>query len=146
MKTIRVRAAAFIKKNEKLLLLQHYKNGKKYWVIPGGGVEFGEKIEDALKRELKEELNIIINVRDLLFINESIYPDRSRHIINLYFDCDYIKGIIKLGHEKRLSDFKFFSLNEIEKIKIYPNIKNQIKYFLERKEIIPKYAKIPWEK
>ncbi len=89
-KHIRIRIAAIIlnRKNE-LLLVNHKKRGKSYWLFPGGGVEYGETFEHALKRELKEELSLKIKkIKNLVFLNETIYPDGKRHILNIYFKVE----------------------------------------------------------
>lgn len=58
-KNIRIRIAAIILNNKnEILLVNHKKNNKSYWLFPGGGIEYGETFEQALKRELKEELNL----------------------------------------------------------------------------------------
>ena len=55
MANIRVRAQAVILDEEnRILLVNHVKDGKEYFVLPGGGVEFGETAEESLLRELKE--------------------------------------------------------------------------------------------
>ena len=71
-KATRLRVAAFIlnSKNE-LLLVKHEKNGRSYWLLPGGGVEFGESLKQALKRELKEELSIEkCKLENIVFVKE----------------------------------------------------------------------------
>ena len=50
-KALRIRVGSIIIKDEKILLIAHKKNNHIYWLIPGGGVNFGETLEDALKRE-----------------------------------------------------------------------------------------------
>jgi 8-oxo-dGTP diphosphatase len=55
---MRHRAAVFIIEQDKILLLYRNKNGKEYYVVPGGGVESGETPEQAAMRELKEETGL----------------------------------------------------------------------------------------
>lgn len=57
MKTSK-RAAAFILKDNKILLMKRIKDGVEYFVFPGGSVEEGETLEEALIREMKEEFSI----------------------------------------------------------------------------------------
>ena len=123
----RVRVALVIIKDDNILLIQHKKNKKKYWVLPGGGLDYCETIEKAAVRELKEELNISVKVGKLIFIVESISNDRSRHILNLIYTGRIIKGRIKLADEPRLNDVKFMPIDKIDKIKLYPVIGNYLK-------------------
>ncbi len=128
-KYIRIRIAAIIlnKKNE-LLLVNHRKKGKSYWLFPGGGVEYGETFENALKRELKEELSLKIKkIKNLVFLNETIYPDEKRHILNIYFKVEiYENNTLKVNSDRVLKDAEFINIERFKKILFYPDIKNVI--------------------
>ena len=54
----RIRVSAILRWKERVLLCRHEKPGKEYWLLPGGGVNSGESLVDALHRELAEELGI----------------------------------------------------------------------------------------
>ena len=58
----RVRVAGILIENNKILLIEHLKKNKKYWLVPGGGVDWGESTAEALIREYKEETNLDITV------------------------------------------------------------------------------------
>lgn len=54
-KGLRVRVAALIENSQnEILLIQQKKKDSYYWLLPGGGIEFGESAEDALKESLKK--------------------------------------------------------------------------------------------
>lgn len=72
MTNIRHRATGIIKKNGKALLFHRIKHGHDYFMFPGGGVEDGETIEQALERELSEELELEIKKYRPLFVVENI--------------------------------------------------------------------------
>jgi len=61
------RAVGIIIQENKILLLRRIKDGKKYFVFPGGSVEKDESVEDALIRELKEELCVDAKIDRFLF-------------------------------------------------------------------------------
>ena len=50
--------SAILRRDSRLLLVRHEKQGREYWLLPGGGVGGGETLVAALKRELAEELGI----------------------------------------------------------------------------------------
>lgn len=83
---------------------------KEYYVIPGGGVEEGEEITQGLKRELREELDIEVNIKDLAFVKES--EDR----IEYFYNCEFVSGNFKLNGEEidRMSDSNYYEPTFIE--------------------------------
>lgn len=68
-----------VKKDNKILLAERPpgKPYSSYWEFPGGKIEKGESGEVALKRELQEELSILVKSARLLFSYEYAYPDKT---------------------------------------------------------------------
>ena len=54
----RIRVSAVLRREGRILLIRQEKPGKEYWMLPGGGVDAGETLLQALKRELAEECGI----------------------------------------------------------------------------------------
>lgn len=123
---IRIRVAVILVQADKILLVKHRKYGKEYWLLPGGGLEFGETLESCAKRELKEEANLEIKLGDLVLVNESIPPDKHRHVLNLCFWAKLIGGKIKVGKDGILVDAQFVPINQIADLKMYPNLNKEI--------------------
>ena len=88
------RAIGIIIRNNKILLIRRIKNGKEYYVFPGGGVE-EELIEDAATREIKEELSLNVSIDKLLFEIEN--QNRKEY----YFLIKEFTGMLKLGGEEK---------------------------------------------
>ncbi len=88
--------AAIIKKENYYFIAQRNKN--KYmglkWEFPGGKVEIGETFEEALRREIKEELNIKIKI--LNKIAEEKFNDHTINVIIHYYLCSMENGLIEL--------------------------------------------------
>ena len=141
----RVRVAGILEEDNKVLLIEHTKNNRSYWLLPGGGVDWGESIEEAVEREFLEETNLKVKIEEFLFISETLAPDKSKHVINLYFRVRRESGEMALGDEGILSDLRFFTLDEIEKIKIYPNINDILKKIL-KKESYNDFLGMIWDK
>ncbi len=91
---IQVVGAAIINDDGELLCAQRgYGSLIGKWEFPGGKIEPGETPEEAIKREIKEELDIDIEVEELIDENYNEYPDKN---INLkVYRCKYVSGDIK---------------------------------------------------
>jgi 8-oxo-dGTP diphosphatase len=116
---------AIIVESGKILVCKN--KGGDYYFFPGGHVEFGEKIDLALKRELLEELGV--KVKSSLFIGmvDNIFNQENElhHEIVFVFNTK----IDKLKTKSREDHLEFFLLSkeEFKKAKIYPvALKNQI--------------------
>ena len=95
--------AAIIKKDNHFLIVK--RNRKKHlglkWEFPGGKVQENETFEEALVREIKEELNIKISLQDK--IAEEKYKDEKIDIVLHYFLCTQEGGTIKLNEHEDLA-------------------------------------------
>ncbi|MBI3926072.1 MAG: NUDIX hydrolase [Armatimonadetes bacterium] len=116
----RLRASVAVQNDGGLLLVRHQKNGRTYWLLPGGGVEFGESVHRAAEREVQEETGIEVEVGPLLLSCETIAPDRSRHIVHLIFAGTARGGVLRVGQEARLAEAKFVPLNEVTQLVFHP--------------------------
>ena len=125
-KQVRIRVAGIVIVKERLLLIAHKKRGREYWLVPGGGIDYGESAKEALVREMKEELSVDVAVNDLIFACDSIDPSGNRHILNLFFRCEIESGSLALGKDRRLLRFGFFSVDEISGATIYPPCGEQL--------------------
>ena len=59
----RIRVSAILRWQGRVLLCRQEKPGKEYWLLPGGGVDSGETLIEALRRELREELGVEADVQ-----------------------------------------------------------------------------------
>lgn len=110
--------AAILKKDNKILIAKK-KQGKPlagYWEFPGGKVEKQETQEEALIRELKEEMNIEIQIK--AYIGESVYDYGDNKIVSLKGYTAIIKsGNINLSDH---DEYRWVTLEEIKDYKIAP--------------------------
>lgn len=143
-KNIRIRVSALIIENDKVLCVKHRKNENEYYLLPGGGLDFGENINDALKREMKEELNADIDPKELLFISESISPDGNRHIISVVVECLLTNKKLSLGVDERVCGFDFLSMDELAETTFYPDFKQTIIEYIKTGRIKNKLMNIDW--
>lgn len=115
MKTIKV-AAAIIKNNDMILATQRgYGDFKGGWEFPGGKLEPGENSVDALKREIKEELDTEIEVENLLYTVEYDYP--KFHLSMDCFICRLLSNNIVLREHEAL---RWLNIDEIDTLNWLP--------------------------
>ena len=90
-KEIRPIVLGVVRKGNKLLVSKGYDKSKnqEFYRCLGGGIEFLERSEDALKREFKEEINIEIELGDFLGISENIfnYKGKDAHELILFYEA-----------------------------------------------------------
>ena len=112
-KTYQVVGAAIIDKDNKVLCAQRgYGSLKGKWEFPGGKIEAGENDTEAIKREIKEELNINVNVEQLIDENYHEYNDFN---VNLkVYKCEYVSGTIKDTEHQSLKWVESRKLNELD--------------------------------
>ena len=103
--------AAIIIKNDKYFIAQRNRNKHMglSWEFPGGKVEEGESFEIALKREIEEELNIEINIKNKL--GEENYQDDKINVKLHYFICSHFNGEIILSEHE---DSAWITKNEFK--------------------------------
>ena len=114
-KTIRV-VAAIIKKDNHIFATQRgYGAYKDWWEFPGGKIEKGETPQEALIREIKEELDTEITVDDYLMTVEYDYPEF--HLSMDCFWCSVVSGHLSLlEHEAA----KWLPLDDLKQVKWLP--------------------------
>ena len=120
MKTIKVVAAVIkaVNKNGEDIIFatqRGYGEFKDGWEFPGGKIEEGETHQEALKREIMEELDTEISVGELIDTIEYDYP--TFHLSMDCFWCEVIKGNLVL---KEAEDAKWLKKNELDKVDWLP--------------------------
>ncbi len=126
LQNIRIRAAGILVKDGEILLVRHEKNGKSYWLLPGGGVDFGESVEEALIREFREEVGLPIQVGKLVLAHDSIPPNRHRQVLNLYFLVSARHFNIHVTPDAILKSAAFHPLKDFGGMSVTPDVKAEI--------------------
>lgn len=119
MKTVKVVAAVICDsiKEKKMIFAtaRGYGESKGQWEFPGGKIEPGETLQEALVREIMEELYTLISVGDLIDTVEYDYP--SFHLSMDCFWCEVIEGELKLLEAE---DAKWLNKGELDSVQWLP--------------------------
>ena len=125
----RIRVSALLRWEERILLCRHEKPGKEYWLLPGGGVNSGESLVDALRRELMEEVGIgkELTLEGPVAIADSISPVRSfaaKHVVHIVFSGDLSGRSLErvTSQDAAVRGHRLFSLGELDDIVLHPPI------------------------
>jgi 8-oxo-dGTP diphosphatase len=97
---VRIRICGLCWEGEKLLMVRHKFENSYFWAPPGGGLEFGESIELALKREFLEETGISVQPQRFAFGCEFI--KNALHAVELFFNVVHVSGEVVIGHDPEL--------------------------------------------
>lgn len=132
------RVSALIFNADKSKILLFYGDDREFYMLPGGKVHELEKSEDAIRREIKEEIGYENLQFDLVGISEEIVNDNGYNIhqITLTYKCIYNGEVIEPSFKSIESDwinFKWVNVNELDKYKIHPE---NISIMLENSNLI----------
>ncbi|MCA1839536.1 MAG: NUDIX hydrolase [Actinobacteria bacterium] len=112
--------AVICEQSKVLLILRGRDPYLGHWSLPGGGLEFGETVEQAIVREVREETNLVVEPQGLAWIFESIDPGGSYHFVIIDHFARIVSGEPKSGDDA--SDIGWFSAEQIRAVPTTPGL------------------------
>lgn len=101
--------------NDKTVLIKRLNNPyKNHWALPGGFVEYGEKVEDAAVREAKEETGLDVELDELVGVYSDPNRDPRGHTVTIAFKAHIVSG--ELQSDSDAKDAKYVNMDELKKI------------------------------
>ena len=144
MYPIRMRSSALIIEDDAVLLIEFKDENGVHYNLPGGGVEAGESLIEAMEREAREEASVEVEVGEAVLIyeyaphlNNEKYG--SIHSVTTIFECSIRDGKavqMPAVPDKNQTAVKWVSLNDLHKVILYPNIRDQIINYSKHKKMM----------
>ena len=121
-----------------LLVKRGKEPGKGQWSLPGGAVELGEALIDALKRELKEEVSIKIRIGGLVRVLDRIVHDQDLSVRFHYVIVDYwgffLSGSPRAGSD--IIDARFVSMHQAQDMGVHREVIETVRMAVAMKDRI----------
>lgn len=127
--------AVIIDTDKKLFLSKRGKaarNEKGKWEFPGGALEFGDNFEDTIKREIKEEFDLEIDIIDSLEPYNYLDLKEKLHWVALCFVCKVTQGMAKIMEPEKCESIGWFTIEEIEKMDLATYSRHRLKQMIEK--------------
>ena len=144
-----VRVAALIVRNDAVLLVRQDRGGESYWLLPGGGVAFGETLHDALAREVREELALDVVPQRPVALVEAVsddmtnYPKHVVHIVVLAEPADPDQKPA-LGGDRAVLEARFVTRKGLRGLRVTPPITDFLDGWLEQPSSWMTYLGVRW--
>jgi len=123
---VRIRVAVCLVDDGRMLLVQHEKAGRRYWLLPGGGLERGETIASCAAREVEEETGYRVEPGRLVLVCEAIEPE-GRHIVNLTYAGRLVSGSLAVGAgDSALRDAAWHDRASVAGLTMYPPVTREL--------------------
>jgi len=103
------------------------------WALPGGFVECGERVEDAARREAKEETNLDVEVKELLGIYSAPERDPRGHVVSV---CFIARGEGELRGKDDAAEARLFSPEEALNLSLAFDHADILKDYMRRKHVL----------
>ena len=140
---VRIRVAALIIRNDRLLLARHVKHGRTTYLLPGGGIESHESAHEALQRELREEASAAVTVGALRYVVEAIAHDGSKHLMQLVFEAT-LEGEVGPSTDPRVAACEWHEVAELQTLDLHPAIGPRLAAEIGSGDNACRYVIAPW--
>ncbi|MCL9782652.1 NUDIX domain-containing protein [Vibrio sp. S4M6] len=123
----RIRAAGVLISGEKILLLKVCDHSGEYWILPGGGLEKGDRsTKQALQREFEEETGLSVKVGELICVSEFVETKAGRYNAQFFYHiCRYsgephLENLVGLNDEDFIKAVEWVAVDQLTHLRLYP--------------------------
>ncbi|MFA5061305.1 MAG: NUDIX hydrolase [Candidatus Pacearchaeota archaeon] len=142
---IGIRSATVTIRDGKVLLVNSKYDDGEYYLFPGGGVEFGETIEEGAIRETFEETGFKVKIEKLIHINEFIYKEdwNKRSITAFFLASPKEESLENISNDNgKIKTVEWIDISKLEDLDIRPEILSKIlkEYKEDLNKIVSSYS------
>ncbi len=123
---------SLIERDGKYLLIATKSGDRKFWTLPGGRIEFGEEPLEALRREVREEVSVEVDVGEPLGMYTFFYGEPEKQVVLTVFSCSIEDGEIDIGSnpaDENIVEHGWFSREELGDLALGKGVRD----FVERR-------------
>ena len=122
---------AIIRKDDQLLVVNNQSGQGNRWSLPGGQIESGETLEQALRREVEEETGLTVTSSSFAFLTENFMPTHQAHSLVTYFDCQVSGTLEPNDPDEEIVETKWIDQTELAKYITSEDVRLPLSAYLE---------------
>jgi 8-oxo-dGTP diphosphatase len=132
---MRIRPAIVLEENNRIMLLRYSYSGKDVYQFPGGNIEGTESLEETLRRELEEELNLPVEVTNLLIAAQVINEEKLRATLHCLFTGTILQKAKPVINPEQTSaqEVVWMEIDKLDQLHLYPSVGTKLKSLLQSK-------------
>lgn len=114
MRTLYRIVVGIVRQGDQLLLVKNQADGERaVWSLPGGVIEAGETLADALKREMAEETGLSVETFELAYVTENFIEQFDAHSLVTYFECTIRGELLPNDPDREVVDSQWVSIEQL---------------------------------
>lgn len=114
MRTLYRIVVGIVRQGDQLLLVKNQADGERaVWSLPGGVIEAGETLADALKREVAEETGLSVETFELAYVTENFIEQFDAHSLVTYFECTIRGELLPNDPDREVVDSQWVPIEQL---------------------------------
>ena len=129
----KVAQKAIIYKGDYVLLIRDPREENEIWELPGGRLNVGESSEAGLARELREELGVEVQIKQVVHVGQFLHVSEGRHALVIVYEATLAspEEAFKLDlHE--IAEARFVPVGEVLSYKLFPEYREALAVFIKK--------------
>ncbi len=121
-------------KKQKVLMVKNSGSPTSYYTLPGGAVEKGETLQDAARREAKEETGLDVEVGGIFSVSEAFFEEKGHHAVFFTFVGEIIGGEVTINYPEEIEEVVWMDAQEAEQ---HMRIPSDLEGLLYKRDSVP---------